>query len=67
MVVRSTANNTKPPRVVKIPTKPVMAEALGSTEAADAQTKQTQTWTMKALILDTSDLQMQTQIIYKLT
>lgn len=66
MVVRSTANNTKPPRVVKIPTKPVMAEALGSTEAADAQTKQT--WTMKAaLILDTSDLQMQMQIIYKLT
>ena len=36
MVVRSTANNTKPPRVVKIPTKPVMAEALGSTEAAEA-------------------------------
>jgi hypothetical protein len=42
----------------------VIAEALGSTEAADAQTKQT--WTMKALILDTSDLQMQMQL-YKLT
>lgn len=41
MVVRSTASSTKPPSVLRIPTKPVMAGAAGSTEAAEAQTKHT--------------------------
>ena len=41
MVVSSTASSTRPPKVVRIPTKPVMAGADGSTEAAEAQTKQT--------------------------